>query len=102
MILCLLLDSHSLKTYSFVFEARLYVVAILNVDSVMLMLIGKDITRVIFVFFIGFLVPEIIYIYTVPPEELSKKLCSSCGHFEYKCSYIQYLYERTLLGVLHI
>ena len=77
MILCLLLDSYSLKTYSFVFEARLYVnivryyeincmavVAILNVDSDMLMLIGKDITRVIFVFFIGFLVPEIIYIYS--------------------------------------
>ena len=75
MILCLLLDSHSLKTYIFVFEARLYanivryyeincmvVVALFNVDSVVLMLIGKDITRVIFVFFFGFLFPEIISI----------------------------------------
>ena len=28
-----------------------------------------------------------------------KKLCDGGGHFEYKCSYIQYRYSSTLLGL---
>ena len=28
-----------------------------------------------------------------------KKVCDGGGHFEYKCSYIQYRYANTLLGL---
>ena len=28
-----------------------------------------------------------------------KKVCDGGGHFEYKCSYVQYRYANTLLGL---